>query len=77
MPISMFLKANVQRLWFYQKLYGLNSLSVPSVVASLSTPRDCSTTHRGNARVPLYLNARDDDMVWRCVIPRVYDWNMS
>ena len=40
MPISLFLKANVQRLWFYWKLYRLNSLSVPSGVANLLMPVD-------------------------------------
>ena len=55
MPISMFLKANVQRLWFYQKLYRINSLSVPSGVASLSTPRSYLTTYRGNAHAERFL----------------------
>ena len=43
MPISMFLKANVQRLGSYQKLYRLNSLRIPSGVASLSTPASIGT----------------------------------
>ena len=59
MPISMFLKANVQRLGSYQKLYRLNSLRIPSGVASLSTPRGyMSTTHRGDAQCTNSLNVR-------------------
>ena len=53
MPISAFLKANVQRLRFYQKLKKLNSLSIPSGVASLLMPLGGSTTHHGNARTCL------------------------
>ena len=53
MPISMFLKANVQRLRSYQKFNRLNSLSVPDGVVSLSMPHGCSTTHCGDAYVLL------------------------
>ena len=63
MPISMFLKANVQRLWFYQKLQKLNSLSIPSGVASLSMPCGCSTTHYGDIRT-LCVEVRHTSGVW-------------
>ena len=53
MPISMFLKANVQRLRSYQKLNRLNSLSVLDEVISLSMSHGHSTTHCGDARALL------------------------
>ena len=71
MPSSMFLKANVQRLGSYQKLYRLNSLNVHSGVANLSMPRGYSTTIMTTlTRLHLSSCAR---MIWRCVVPRVCD----
>ena len=60
MPISVFLKANVQILWFYQKALKANLSLIPSRVASLLTSGLDqggkttvvglhSTTHHGNA----------------------------
>ena len=53
MLISMFLKANVQRLGSYQKLSRVNSLIVPSGVTSLLMPRSSLTTHRGDTHMLL------------------------
>ena len=73
MPISMFLKANVQRLRSYQKLNRLNSLSVLDEVISLSMSHGHSTTHCGDARLRLERTSSKARVLWRKVVPRVCD----
>ena len=85
MPISMFLKANVQRLISYQKLWRLNSLSVPSGVINLSMSHGGSTTHHGDAsalptfrRKGVHVHTKlRAQVLWRKVIPWVCGGNMS